>query len=117
MDPLAPDILLSGLFRRWWASSVSHMQPPDTARFTFPVPTYYRSHAQPAVRFLHASWPGPSPLQAARDFMITIQALNDFISSPELNDSIAQSWTLIGTHFEQAQSTSSAACMASRRAT
>ncbi len=37
--------------------------------------------------------------------MTTIQQLNDFISNPELNDSIAQIWTFIGEHFEQAQST------------
>ncbi|WP_433886390.1 class I SAM-dependent methyltransferase [Pseudomonas vranovensis] len=37
--------------------------------------------------------------------MITIQELNDFISNPELNDSIGQVWALIGQHFEQAQAT------------
>lgn len=37
--------------------------------------------------------------------MITLQDLNDFISNPELNDSIAQVWDLIGSHFEQAQAT------------
>lgn len=37
--------------------------------------------------------------------MITLQDLNDFISNPQLNDSIAQVWDLIGEHFEQAQAT------------
>jgi predicted O-methyltransferase YrrM len=37
--------------------------------------------------------------------MITIQELNEFIGNPELNDSIAQVWALIGQHFEQAQAT------------
>jgi hypothetical protein len=36
--------------------------------------------------------------------MITIQDLNSFISNPQLNDSVAQVWTLIGQHFEKAQS-------------
>jgi hypothetical protein len=35
--------------------------------------------------------------------MISIQDLNSFISNPQLNDSIAQVWNLIGQHFEQAQ--------------
>ncbi|AIB35469.1 class I SAM-dependent methyltransferase [Pseudomonas fluorescens] len=35
--------------------------------------------------------------------MLTIQELNDFTSNPELTNSIAQVWELIGQHFEQAQ--------------
>jgi hypothetical protein len=37
--------------------------------------------------------------------MITIQELNSFVGNPELNESIAQVWALIGRHFEQAQAT------------
>lgn len=35
--------------------------------------------------------------------MITIQALNEFTSNPELTNSIGQIWEFIGQHFEQAQ--------------
>ncbi|MBI6907924.1 class I SAM-dependent methyltransferase [Pseudomonas sp. SIMBA_059] len=35
--------------------------------------------------------------------MITIQALNELTSDPELTDSITQIWEFIGQHFEQAQ--------------
>lgn len=35
--------------------------------------------------------------------MITLQALNDFTSNPELTGRVAQVWELIGQHFEQAQ--------------
>lgn len=35
--------------------------------------------------------------------MITIQALNDFTSNPELSGSVTQVWELIGQHYEQAQ--------------
>lgn len=35
--------------------------------------------------------------------MITIQALNEFTSGPELTDNITQIWEFIGQHFEQAQ--------------
>src|SRR4051812_43349831 len=65
-----------------------------TWHFTFPRP-----------RLLSIPCLPPSILPAVREAMITIRELNDFISNPELTDSIAQVWALIGKHFEEAQST------------
>ncbi|MFC6840314.1 class I SAM-dependent methyltransferase [Xanthomonas theicola] len=88
------------------------MPPAGAHRSAFAGDRRHDPYAPPLYFFRPPQSIDPLPAQARTqravavgDPMLTIQALNNFISGQAANGSVSRIWHLIGEHFEQAQAT------------